>query len=45
MHPEEADIYGQLYFEKEQSCEAEEGIFDLQWLLYLYWHERQVAKV
>jgi hypothetical protein len=38
MNPEEGDVHAQLYFEKEQSCEVEEGISNLGRM-----HERQVA--
>lgn len=40
MNPEEGDVHAQLYFEREQSCEAEEGILNLGRM-----HERQVAKI
>jgi hypothetical protein len=40
MNPEEGDVHAQLYFEKEQSCEVEEGILNLGRM-----HERQVAKI
>lgn len=40
MNPEEGDVHARLYFEKERSCEAEEGISNLGWM-----HGRQVAKI